>query len=143
MLRDTKKKKFDAVIAKSVSRLGRNTIENLQTAHEIKSMDIRLILPEDSYDTSTCTSKLTFQLKAVLAGEESAKLSNRIKIGLMANARQGVYKASLPTFGYKRDGIKLILDEAYIHHHPVQDVLKFNLFNVSWCLKLILVDPNN
>lgn len=28
---------------------------------------------------------LTFQLKAVLAGEESAKLSNRIKIGLMAS----------------------------------------------------------
>lgn len=68
------------MIAKSVSRLGRNTIENLQTTHEIESMDIRLILPEDSYDTSTCTSKLTFQLKGVLAEEESAKLSNRIKI---------------------------------------------------------------
>jgi DNA invertase Pin-like site-specific DNA recombinase len=49
LLRDAKKKKFDAVIAKSVSRLGRNTIENLQTTHE-----------------------------AVLAEEESSKQSDRI-----------------------------------------------------------------
>ncbi|WP_235941254.1 recombinase family protein [Paenibacillus puerhi] len=42
-------------------------------------MDIRLILPEDSYDTSTCTSKLTFQLKAVLAEEESANYLTALK----------------------------------------------------------------
>lgn len=99
MLEDSKLKKFDIVLAKSVSRLGRNTVENLQTAHAIESMDIRLILPEDNYDTATSTSKLMFNLKAVLAEEESAKLSERIKIGLRASAREGVYKASLPVSG--------------------------------------------
>ncbi|OBY76745.1 recombinase [Paenibacillus sp. KS1] len=113
LLEDSKRKKFDIVIAKSVSRLGRNTVENLQTAHAIESMDIRLILPEDNYDTETSTSKLMFNLKAVLAEEESAKLSERIKIGLRASAREGVYKASLPAFGYKRDNKKLVLDENY------------------------------
>lgn len=101
------------MIAKSVSRLGRNTVENLQTAHAIESMEIRLILPEDNYDTETSTSKLLFNLKAVLAEEESAKLSERIKFGLRASAKEGVYKASLPAFGYKRDGKKLVLDEDY------------------------------
>lgn len=43
--------KFDIVIAKSVSRLGRNTVENLQTVHAIEYMDIRLILPEDNNGT--------------------------------------------------------------------------------------------
>ncbi|KZE67269.1 recombinase [Paenibacillus jamilae] len=113
LLEDSKKKKFDIVIAKSVSRLGRNTVENLQTAHAIESMEIRLILPEDNYDTETSTSKLLFNLKAVLAEEESAKLSERIKFGLRASAKEGVYKASLPAFGYKRDGKKLVLDEDY------------------------------
>ncbi|WP_262495765.1 recombinase family protein [Paenibacillus sp. B2(2019)] len=115
MIGDSKKKKFDAIIAKSVSRLGRNTVENLQTAHEIESAGIRLILPEDNYDTETSTSKLMFNLKAVLAEEESAKLSDRIKLGLRSSARQGIYKASLPAFGYKRDLInkRLELDEDY------------------------------
>lgn len=115
LLYDAKKKKFDAVIAKSVSRLGRNTVENLQTAHEIESAGIRLILPEDNYDTGTSDSRLMFNLKAVLAEEESAKLSKRIKIGLQTSARQGVYKASLPAFGYKRDPFnkRLELDEDY------------------------------
>lgn len=115
LLTDAKKKKFDAIIAKSVSRLGRNTVENLQTAHEIESLGIRLILPEDNYDTETSTSRLMFNLKAVLAEEESAKLSERIKIGLQASARNGIYKASLPAFGYMRDNLtgKLILDEEY------------------------------
>ncbi|WP_258961023.1 recombinase family protein [Paenibacillus aquistagni] len=115
LLYGAKKKNFDAVIAKSVSRLGRNAVENLQTAHEIESVGIRLILPEDNYDTETSSSRLMFNLKAVLAEEESAKLSERIKIGLRASARQGVYKASLPAFGYKRDPLRkrLELDENF------------------------------
>lgn len=50
MLEDARKKKIDAIIAKSVSRLGRNTVENLQTAAESEGLGIRLILPEDNYD---------------------------------------------------------------------------------------------
>ncbi|MGE6896494.1 recombinase family protein [Priestia flexa] len=115
LLIDARQKKFDVIIAKSVSRLGRNTVENLQTAHEIESLGVRLILPEDNYDTETSTSRLMFNLKAVLAEEESAKLSDRIKIGLQASARNRIYKASLPAFGYMRDGLirKLVLDEEY------------------------------
>lgn len=116
LLQDAKKKKFDAVIAKSVSRLGRNTIENLLTAREIENQGIRLVLPEDCYDSETGgTSKLNFNLRAVLAEEESSKSSERIKMGLRASAMQGVYKASLPAFGYKRDstGKRLELDEEY------------------------------
>ncbi|MCI1693314.1 recombinase family protein [Aneurinibacillus aneurinilyticus] len=118
LLQDAKSKKFDVVIAKSVSRLGRNTIENLKTAHNIESFGIRLILPEDNYDTQTSTSRLMFNLKAVLAEEESAKLSERIKLGLRASAKQGIYKASLPAFGYQRDSLtkKLVLDE---NHAPI------------------------
>jgi len=49
LLQDAKKK-FDALIAKSVSKLGRNTIENLLTAREIENLGIRLILPEEALD---------------------------------------------------------------------------------------------
>lgn len=113
MLEDARKKKNDAIIAKSVSRLGRNTVENLQTAAEIEGLGIRLILPEDNYDSATrSSSKLMFNLKAVLAEEECAKFSDRIKIGRQASAKQGKYQASLPALGYKRSpNGNLVIDE--------------------------------
>lgn len=113
MLVDAKDSKFDVIIAKSVSRLGRNTIQSLQTADQLERSKIRLILPEDNYDTASSDTRLLFHLKAALAEEESAKLSQRIKLGLQANARQGKYKASLPPYGYRlsAEGKRLEIDE--------------------------------
>ncbi|MFJ2047761.1 recombinase family protein [Paenibacillus taichungensis] len=74
MLVDAKRKKFDVVIAKSVSRLGRNTLNSMQLADQLERIPIRLILPEDSYDTDTSKSRLMFNLKAILAEDENAKI---------------------------------------------------------------------
>lgn len=103
LLADAKKKKFDAVIAKSASRLGRNLVENLQTADTIVSSKIRLILPEDSYDSATSHSRFTFNIRALLAEEDSATFSRRIKLGRQGSAKRGKYQASLPAYGYRRD----------------------------------------
>ncbi|BDG33496.1 recombinase family protein [Parageobacillus thermoglucosidasius] len=113
LLNDAKNKKFEVVIAKSVSRLGRNTLQSLEMADQLKRIPVRLILPEDNYDTETSRSRLMFNLKAILAEEESAKLSERIKLGLIASAKQGKYKASLPPYGYKINPFtrKLEIDE--------------------------------
>ncbi|WP_047155036.1 recombinase family protein [Aneurinibacillus tyrosinisolvens] len=115
LLEDAKKKKFDVLIAKSVSRLSRDMVEGYQIADELERLNIRLILPEDSYDTETSSSRFMFNLKAILAEEESAKLSERIKLGLQSRAKQGAYKASLVAYGYKRNphNQKLIKDEIY------------------------------
>lgn len=114
LIHDAKQKKFDAVIAKSVSRFGRNSVESMTVADELERLNIRLIFPEDNYDTTTSDTKLMFRLKAVLAEEESRKLSERIKIGRQTGARLGKYQASLVAFGYKRgDNGKLALDEQY------------------------------
>jgi site-specific DNA recombinase len=114
LMADARKKKFSTVIAKSVSRLGRNTIECLKTAFEIESeLGIRLILPEDNHDSLTNTSRLNFQLRAILAEEESAKMATRIKHGYRASAQRGKLNASRPPFGYKAEFGKLVLHEIY------------------------------
>ncbi|SEO69664.1 Site-specific DNA recombinase [Paenibacillus sophorae] len=100
LLADAKRKKFDVVIAKSVSRLGRNTLNSMQLADQLERIPVRLILPEDSYDTDTSKSRLMFNLKAILAEDENAKLSERIKLGLQASAREGSRRVSVPPFGY-------------------------------------------
>ncbi|MFC0212885.1 recombinase family protein [Paenibacillus chartarius] len=115
LIHDAKKKKFDVVIAKSVSRFGRSSVESMTVADELEQRyNIRLIFPEDNYDTATSDTKFMFRLKAILAEEESRKLSARIKIGRQTGARLGKYQASLTAFGYKRgDDGKLALDEQY------------------------------
>jgi site-specific DNA recombinase len=100
LLEDAKKNKFDVVIAKSVSRLGRNTLNSLQMADQLERIPVRLILPEDNYDTETSKSRLMFNLKAILAEEENAKLSERIKLGKQSSAKQGKRRVSIPPYGY-------------------------------------------
>lgn len=113
LLDDAKKKKFDVVIAKSVSRLGRNTVNSLNTADTLERNSIRLILPEDGYDTQTSKSRLMFNLRAVLAEEDNLSLSNKIKWGLKSSATQGNRIVSVPPFGYRTnpDTKKLEVDE--------------------------------
>lgn len=115
LIEDAKKKKFDVVIAKSVSRLGRNMLQSLQTADQLERLHIRLIMPEDSYDTDTSNTRLMFNLKAALAEEESAKLSERVKLGLQSVAREGRFASSIPPYGYKVNPItkKLEIDDVY------------------------------
>ena len=113
LLEDAKKKRFDVVIAKSVSRLGRNTVNSMNTADELERNNIRLILPEDGYDTKSSNSRLTFNLRAVLAEEENLALSNRIKWGLKSSATQGNRVVSVPPFGYRTNLVtkRLEIDE--------------------------------
>lgn len=100
LLDAAKSKKFDVVIAKSVSRLGRNLSKSLSLADDLEQEGIRLILPEDDYDTETSKSRFMFNLKAILAEEESSKMSERIKLALREKANQGEYKASQAPYGY-------------------------------------------
>ncbi|KGA95807.1 recombinase [Alkalihalobacillus alcalophilus ATCC 27647 = CGMCC 1.3604] len=100
LLDDAKEKKFDVVIAKSVSRLGRNLSKSLSLADDLEQEGIRLILPEDDYDTETSKSRFMFNLKAILAEEESNKMSERIKLSLREKANKGEYKAPQAPYGY-------------------------------------------
>lgn len=110
LLNDAKSKKFDVVIAKSVSRLGRNLGKSLSLANDLEQEGIRLILPEDDYDTETSKSRFMFNLKAILAEEESSKMSKRIKLALREKANQGEYKASQAPYGYSINPITKKLD---------------------------------
>lgn len=113
LLEDAKKKKFDVVITKSVSRLGRHTANSMKTADDLERNNIRLILPEDGYDTQTSKSRLNFNLRAVLAEEKNFALSNRIKWGLKSSATQGNRVVSVPPYGYHTNSItkKLEIEE--------------------------------
>lgn len=131
LLHDLKKKDIDVVIAKSVSRLGRNTVQSLQTAEQIEKQGVRLILPEDFYDSATSDSSMSFELKAVFAKEEGLKLSQRVKLGLYESAKKGKYKASIAPYGYKvnPNTRQLELDE---NTAPIVKEIFYLYLNEGW-----------
>jgi len=127
LLADANSKKFDVVIAKSVSRLGRNLSKSLSLADSLEQKNIRLILPEDDYDTDMSKSRLTFNLKAILAEEESSKMSERVKLALREKANQGEYKASIPPYGYNISSHKKLV----VHEETaaiVKEIFRLYLF---------------
>jgi site-specific DNA recombinase len=128
LLQDLAKKDFDVVIAKSVSRLGRNTVQSLQTAEQIEKQNVRLILPEDFYDSATSDSSMSFELKAVFAKEEGLKLSQRVKLGLYESAKKGKYKASIPPYGYKMNPYTRKLEKDKITALIVKEIFHLYLF---------------
>jgi site-specific DNA recombinase len=131
LLEDAKKRKFDVVIAKSVSRLGRNTLNSLQMADQLERIPVRLILPEDNYDTETSKSRLMFNLKAILAEEENAKLSERIKLGLQSSAKQGKRRVSLPPYGYTVNPVTKQLEVDETAASTVKEIFRLYL-NEGW-----------
>ncbi len=139
LLHDLEKKDIDVVIAKSVSRLGRNTVQSLQTAEQIERQNVRLILPEDFYDSKTSDSSMPFELKAVFAKEETLKLSHRVKFGLKERAKQGKYKASVPPYGYKMNPHtnQLEVDEKTAPF--VKEIFHLYLYKGWECLKLQMI----
>lgn len=140
LLEDAKKKKFDVVIAKSVSRLGRNTLQSMQLADQLERIPVRLILPEDNYDTDTSRSRLMFNLKAILAEDENAKLSERIKLGLQASAREGGRRVSIPPYGYMVNPVSKKLEVNEETASVVREIFRlylhkgWGMFKISNCL---------
>ncbi len=128
LLNDLEKKDINVVIAKSISRLGRDTSQALNIANKVEKLGIRLILPEDFYDSATSDSSMSFELKAVFAKEESVKLSQRVKLGLQERARQGKYKASVAPYGYKMNSYTQRLEIDDNTAPIVKEIFNFYLY---------------
>lgn len=115
LLEDARQGAFQVLIVKSVSRLSRNLVQSRKIAEEIERLGIRLIVPEDNYDSKIDSSKFQYSIMALLAEQESEKLSSRIKMGLRASARDGNFTGSIAPYGSKinRDLKKLEIDDEY------------------------------
>lgn len=53
LFEDCKNKKIDIVLAKSVSRFGRNTVEVLEVLNQLKVIGVRVIFDQEDLDTGT------------------------------------------------------------------------------------------
>ena len=119
MVADMRAGKFDCVIVKDLSRLGRNYLEAGNYLESIFPIfGIRFISITDNYDSLTAKPSedgLIVPLKNLINEAYAKDISRKVKSSLDAMKRQGKYTAEKLPYGYKRDPEDkhhLIVDEA-------------------------------
>ena len=89
MLKDTKRRKFDVVMAWAIDRLGRSLIDLLGTIQELEAVGVDLFLEQQAIDTTTPAGKLMFQVCGAFAEFERSMIRQRVKLGLKRAVAQG------------------------------------------------------
>lgn len=98
LLQDAEEHRFDLVVVKDISRFARNAVDFLSSIRKLKSMGIacRFI----TANLGTEDGELVLGMLALVAQEESANLSKRVKFGKRVSARDG--RVPNRIFGYDR-----------------------------------------
>lgn len=91
MLRDARKKKFDLIVTREVSRFARNTVDTLVTTRELKQYGVEVYFVNDDIWTMRGDGEVRLTIMASLAQDESRKMSERTKAGIQTSQKKGTY----------------------------------------------------
>lgn len=116
MMEDCEAGKVDYIMAKSISRFARNTVECLSYVRHLQSIGVQLYFEKEGLDTATSVSELILTVMAAFAQEESRSISENLKWGIRKRFESGESRWT-KTYGYRKtkDGeIVIEPDEAAI-----------------------------
>lgn len=113
MIDDCMAGKIDMVITKSISRFARNTIDCLKYVRQLREKNIAIIFEKENINTLEASGELLLTIMASLAQQESASLSQNVKLGLQFRYQEGKVQVNHNHFlGYTKDNDgNLIIDE--------------------------------
>lgn len=113
MIDDCMAGKIDMVIIKSISHFARNTIDCLKYVHQLKEKNIAIVFEKENINTLEANGELLLTIMASLAQQESASLSQNVKLGLQFRYQEGKVQVNHEYFlGYTKDEDgNLIIDE--------------------------------
>jgi DNA invertase Pin-like site-specific DNA recombinase len=89
MLKDASKRRFDAVMAWAIDRLGRSLIDLLGTIQTLEACGVDLYLDQQAIETTTPAGKLMFQVTGAFAEFERSMIRQRVHAGLKRAVEQG------------------------------------------------------
>lgn len=102
MIADAKAGKIQYILAKSISRFARNTVDVLTYVRELKDYGVSVFFEKEKLDTGNVTSEFLLSIFAANAQEEIYSLSNNMKVGRRMRAAAGIAQWT-HLFGYRRD----------------------------------------
>lgn len=113
LIADAENNKFDVIVAKELSRLGRNVGLLYQLKKIAETKGIRIITLDGRVDTQDASKQAMFGLYAWMYENESQRTSERIKSVFQMKYKNGKFLGAHAPYGYTvRDG-KLIIRDDY------------------------------
>lgn len=113
LLGDCRAGKIDLVIAKSITRLARNTVTLLETARELKALNIDIYFEKENIHTLSSDGELMLTLLASFAQEESRSASENVKWRIRKNFEKGIPAGgSMLGYRYEKGVLQIVPEEA-------------------------------
>lgn len=110
MIDDAKAGKIDLIVAKSMSRFARNTLDTLTYIRDLKSRGVECYFQKENIYTFDSKGELLITIMSSLAQEESRSISENVKWGIRKSFADGkVYLPHKGFLGYKYDENKNII----------------------------------
>lgn len=107
MFEDMKLNRFNTIIVKDLSRLGRNYIEAGNYIEQIFPLfNIRFIAVNDNIDSylnPKSISELNLPLKNLINDEYARDISRKVSSALKTMRKNGLFTGGITPYGYKRD----------------------------------------
>ena len=164
LFEDMKLNKFNTIIVKDLSRLGRNYIEAGNYIEQIFPLfNIRFIAVNDNIDSylnPKSINELNMPLKNLINDEYARDISKKVSSAFSTMRKNGLYTSGLTPYGYKRDtkdkhhliideevanNVKLIYD-LYLKGNGIKKIAKYlnenKIINPSGYRKLNKKDTN-
>lgn len=111
MVDDAKKRKFDLILTKEISRFSRNTLDSIKYTQELLSNGVGVHFLSDNINTFQPDSELRLTIMSSIAQEEIRKLSERVRFGYKRSVEKGIVPGSNNIYGYTKNKGKLVIDE--------------------------------
>lgn len=89
MVKDAKRRRFDAVVVWRLDRLGRNLKHLITLIDEMQALGIAFVSLNEGIDATTPAGKLQLHILAAIAEFERARIQERVKAGLARARAQG------------------------------------------------------
>ena len=120
LLEDAKNKQYDVVLVWKTNRLARNILDLLKIVEVFDQNYISFRSYTENHETETSQGKLQFHMLAAIAEFERNTISENVKMGMLARAREGKWNGGI-VLGYdledisnqgdKRKHTKLVINE--------------------------------
>ena len=112
MVEDAEAGRIDLILTKSISRFARNTLDCLTVVRKLKRLGVGVTFEKEGLDTLDGTGEVILTILASIAQQESASISQNVRLGIQYRFQQGIPMVNCSRFlGYdKKDG-KLVINE--------------------------------
>ena len=132
MIDDALKGKIDIVIAKSISRFARNTLDTLKYVRLLREHNVDVYFEKENIHTLNLDSEMFLTLFSAFAQAESESISQNVKLGLKAKMKRGELVGNCCCYGYQRGQEKGTIEIVEEQAEIVRDIFNWYISGLGY-----------